>query len=307
MGNQMIDLITTIAVRTFIGILSIIPDKARVWFLDQLLFWFTFLLPSYRKVSRINLKIAFPDLSEPKREKILRESFTSLAIAISDFVRFPRITPEWIKSHVEFPYLEKYKKLKASETTTGLLVATGHLGSFELQAYMMSVLGYPLSFVVRNFKLPLLDRWWNGRREKYGNRVLNRAGAFRRIVKELKQGRDVGVLFDQNVKRSHAVFVPWFSKEASTTKSLALAALETKAKVVVVGLITIGFDKYRMEVIECDFSSIYESKALKRSEKVLEITKEISSRYQTLIEQHPEGWFWMHRRWKTQKNDDFAY
>lgn len=303
----MIDLITTITVRTFVGILSIIPDKARVWLLDKIIYCLTLLIPSYRKVTRINLNIAFPDLSNIEREKILRESVTSLATAVSDFIRFSKITPQWVESRVEFPFLAKYKKLKESHSSTGLLVATGHLGSFELQAYMMSVLGYPLSFVVRNFKLPMLDRWWNKRREKYGNRVLNRSGAFRRIVRELKQGRDVGVLFDQNVKRSHAVFVPWFSKEASTTKSLALAALETKAKVVVVGLITKGFDKYRMEVIECDFSSIYSDKTLKRSEKVFEITKEISFQYQKLIKQYPAGWFWMHRRWKTQAQGDFKY
>ena len=168
----------------------------------------------------------------------------------------------------------------------------------------MSVLGFPLSFVIRNFKSEKIDNWWNARRGKLGNKNINRRGAFRELVRELKRGFDVGILFDQNVKRSHAVFVPWFGKNAATAKSLALAALETEALVVVVSLKTLAIDSYYMDVIECDFSHIYSDETLSRQEKILQITTIVSKHYEKMIQDFPEGWFWMHRRWKTSERED---
>src|SRR5690606_20029609 len=105
------------------------------------------------------------------------------------------------------------------------MMATGHLGSFELLAHCVSMYGFPISFVVRPFKLERLNAWWSGIREAAGNRAIARSGAFKEILKELTSGRDVAVLFDQNVTRNHAVFVDWFGRPAATTRTVALAAL----------------------------------------------------------------------------------
>jgi len=234
----------------------------------------------------------------------ITRSCDSLALAISDFVRLPTISESWIVTHVNFPFFERYKELKKTELKKGIIVATGHLGSFELQAYLASVLGYPISFVVRNFKAERLDAWWNLRREKFGNKVIPRKGAYKKIISEIKSGRDVGILFDQNVKRSHAVFVDWFGKKAATTKSLALAALDTESRVLVASLKTLEFDRYSMQVVECDFTSLYENKNMTRKEKIFEITQTVSKHYEDMIRDFPEGWFWMHRRWKTTETED---
>lgn len=290
-------------IKSLVAILRLLPNPIREGILSNILRFGTVFIPSYRRISEINLKIAYPESTPEWRRYIIRENFKSLAKAISDFIRMPSLSKAWVELNIEIPYWPRYMELKSRAGAPGVIIATGHIGSFELQGYALSLLGYPLSFVVRNFKKPLIDKWWNGIRGKLGNKVLNRQGAYRQVVKELKAGRDVAILFDQNVKRNQAVFVPWFGQLAATTKSIALAALETESVVLVVAMFTLKNGKYRMEVTECNFDNIYKDDSLDRAQKVKIITEEVSNHYQKLIKKFPEGWFWMHRRWKTTQVD----
>ncbi len=299
----MVNLIIYSLVRFLLGVLGLIPYQLRCYVVAFSLRLATLFSPSYRKVSLKNLNLAFPDKNNTWQRDVIAKNFLTLGIIISDFIRLPKLDSSWVVNYFEFPYLERYREIKRGAPNKGILVATGHLGSFELMAFSMSLLGHPLSFIVRNFKLPLLDRWWNSIREMHGNKVIARNGAYREIVKGINKGRDVGVLFDQNVKRRHAIFVNWFGRKAATTKSLALAALETESIVVVCSLQVLAFNKYRMNVVECDFNEIYSSKMLSRQEKIEKITETISLHYQDMIKNYPEGWFWMHRRWKTTETE----
>ncbi len=291
--------IILIFIKLFVGTLKCLPGTLREGILSNILRFGTLFIPSYRRVSEINLKLAFPESTQAWRRFIIKKNFESLAKAISDFIRMPNLDKAWVEANISIPYWERYMELKKREGAPGVIIATGHLGSFELQGYAISLMGYPLSFVVRNFKAPKIDQWWNGIRGRLGNKVLNRQGAYRQMIKDLKSGRDVAVLFDQNVKRNQAVFVPWFGHLAATTKSLALAAIETRSIILVVALITLNDGKYRMDVTECSFDHVYDDQNLSLAEKVSTITKEISGHYQKLIKSFPEGWFWMHKRWKT--------
>jgi KDO2-lipid IV(A) lauroyltransferase len=166
--------------------------------------------------------------------------------------------------------------------------------------HAIGMMGYPLAAVARRFRSPLLDRWWTGLRQSSGNRIIGRRGAFKEIVSTLQEGVSVAVLFDQNVTRNHAVFVDWFGTLAATTKSVALAALRTEVALFVSSLRYLGNDRYQIDVVECDCSDIYRDSSLTSDEKVRIITQRISDVYCKMIAGFPEGWFWMHRRWKTQ-------
>jgi KDO2-lipid IV(A) lauroyltransferase len=246
-----------------------------------------------------NLRLAFPEKDEAWRRSILQASLFFLSRVLLDFSRLPRLTPAWVKAHVECDFIERYRELKRDQPSTGILVSTGHLGSFELLAHCMPMWGHPLSFVVRNFEWKALDRWWTKSRERYGNRVINRKGAFKEVAQLLRAGKDVALLFDQNVTRNHAAFVEWFGVLAATTKTPAIAALRAQCPVVVAGIISLPNDRYRVLVEECNFSDLYNNLEMTNEEKVFRITSELARRYEGMIRQQPEAWFWMHRRWRT--------
>ena len=124
------------------------------------------------------------------------------------------------------------------------------------------------------------------------------------MLRLLKRGQDVGILFDQNVTRSNALFIDWFGKPAATTKAVAHAALKTRAPVFIIALIVIETDRYFYECINCDCSDIYDNEDLSKTEKLVLITTRMVRHYEDLIRKYPESWFWMHRRWKTVAEGD---
>ena len=295
----MIDLFVYIVVRAVVTVLNAFPLGFRIKIVAAAVWAITALLPSFKRVSSRNLELAFPEKDAAWRNSIIKQSRASLARVIVDFARLGELNAEWVYSNVDCSFLPRFKEIKAANPGKGVMIATGHLGSFELLAHCVAMYGYPISFVVRPFKLPRFNAWWTGIREAAGNRAIMRKGAFKDVVRDLGTGRDVAILFDQNVTRNHAVFVEWFGRLAATTKTVALAALRTEAPVIVASMGFLGADKYIINACECDFRELYADSTLSSDEKVLRITQQLSQRYEAMIRAHPGEWFWMHKRWKT--------
>lgn len=294
----MIDWIKYIAFKTLFALFGALPHRLCVAIFGWLWWIAILIIPRLRKTAEVNLSIAYPDKDSSARRALIRGNATEMGRLLADTFRLSRLDASWAKTHVEIPWLERYSEVASKR---GVLIATGHLGSFELLGHAMGLRGHPLAAVARRFKSPRLDNWWRELREARGNRIIDRTGAFKEIVKTINSGTSVAVLFDQNVKINHAVFVDWFGKAAATTRAFALAAIKTDAPVFVAAMIYLGNDRYRVESVECDFSGLYADQSKSDDEKVLEITKTISGHYCEMIRAFPEGWFWIHRRWKTRE------
>lgn len=297
----MIDWLALIALQGFLLVLNLLPLFARIWLVRTLLIVVSVMVPSFKRVSLRNISLAFPERSPSEQEEIYLKSLDELSRLFVDFARLPTLSKEWIHKHIECPFLGRFKELKNNSEGRGVLIATAHLGSFELLAFAIAAMGFPVSFIVRNFSLPRVDAWWTKSREQFGNEVIPRRGAVKKVLASLTSGRDVALLFDQNVTRNHAVFVPLFGKEAATTQTLGVAAVRTNAKLVVATMKYVGQDHYKIVAQECNCDDVYASDSLSLDEKVFEITLRTHKILESMIREFPEGWFWMHRRWKTQR------
>lgn len=290
------DWIVYILVRSLFAAIQFLPHVVRVYLFGGVLCAVFVLVSRLRKTAMINLEIAFPERSKSARRRIFVKSAIEMGRLLSDAARLSTLDAAWVREHVKIPALETYV---AAQAENGVLIATGHLGSFELLGHAIGLMGHPLAAVARRFKSPRLDAWWMSLREARGNKIIDRTGAFREIVKNISSGMSVAVLFDQNVKINHAIFVDWFSKPAATTRAFALAALKTRAPVFVASMKYCGKDRYVVDAAQCDFASLYDDSSLSDEEKIRTITRQISDHYCRMICEFPEGWFWVHRRWKT--------
>lgn len=290
--------------RALFGALGLLPHPVRVAFFGSIFRVLFLLLPRLRSTIDTNLEIAFPESNARWRREIKRRNAFEMGRLLADTVRLSQLDEEWVRAHVEIPLLEHYRSRLQSEPGKGILIATGHLGSFELLGHAIGLYGMPLAAVARRFKSEIFDRWWNGMREARGNKIIDRQGAFKAMQASLLSGMSVAVLFDQNVKRNHAVFVPWFDMMAATTRSVALAALRTEAPLFIASMRYLGDDRYRVEAAECDYADILKDESLDADAKVVAITKRLSDVYCDMIRDFPEGWFWLHRRWKTRPDGD---
>lgn len=294
----MFDIPAYLATRVFVGSLNLLPLGARQRICEVLVRLVVFFVPRYRHIAMKNIALVFPQSDAAAHEALFEESIRATARFVVDAVRLHTLDAEWSREHVRYPEAA-VAALRARYPGKGLLIATGHLGSFELMGRAVALQGHPLGFVVRNFNLKRLDRWWTDMREEPGNKVIGRSGAFSEIVREIECGRDVAVLFDQNVKRNHAVFVPFFGRLAATTRAVALAALRTRAPLVVASISYEGGDCYTVHAEPCDAEDLYEDESRSSDEKVYELTLRLNRLFEQQLLAAPAEWFWMHRRWKT--------
>lgn len=256
------------------------------------------LIPRYRKIALKNLQLAYPDQNLSWRWGVFKSSMSGFARVLVDFLRLPKLDERWFREHVTLE--GRTPDLVKGSGTAGVLYVTGHLGSFEILAHYCAVFGYPLSFIARDLPLARVNAWVRAGREKGGSRMIAREGATKEVLRCLEEGRNVGILFDQNVTRKHAVFVPWFGRLAATTRTVGLAAIRTRCPVVVVSICSDPVrDSYRIVTKEVDLSDVYVSESEDLDRKIEIVTQRVSDIFVDMIRANPGEWFWMHRRWKT--------
>jgi Kdo2-lipid IVA lauroyltransferase/acyltransferase len=127
-----------------------------------------------------------------------------------------------------------------------VLYLGGHIGSFDLMAAALGVQIQPLDFIARENKSAAIEQWFYQRRTRLGNGVIPRSGGLRRVLSQLKRGRSVGFLFDQNVTRNNAQFVSWFGRLAATTVAPGLVAERVRCPVVMLSIRYEGDDQYKI-------------------------------------------------------------
>lgn len=301
---RIFDIVVCTLLRLLFGAFLLLPIRVRIGTVRLLLRFIELIQPGHTRVARRNLEIVFPNLSAEEREKILEESRHHLARAVADFARCPLITKEWVERHVKVCNPELLRELVASPEKRPIIILSGHVGSFELCGYILPLIGIPISFVARNFKLPLTDKFWNQRRCASGNSMIPRRGAIKGMLRELGANRHTGILIDQNMTRENAVFVDWFGLPAATTKAVALAAFRKRPRLVAVTISWVGDDQYELHLDECETADLYHAANPVNEELIQELTQRYSTIFQRHIMRQPASWFWMHRRWKTRPNPE---
>ena len=155
------------------------------------------LTPPPAGVGDRNLHLAFPEKTAAERQQILRELYRNLGWLLAEFCQMPRYTPEATRSFIRYEGLEHY--LAARAQGKGVLVLTGHLGAWELSSFYHSLMGYPMSIVIRRLDNPLVDRLVNQIRCLHGNQVLHKDDFARGLLASMRRGETVGILMDTNM------------------------------------------------------------------------------------------------------------
>jgi KDO2-lipid IV(A) lauroyltransferase len=253
-----------------------------------------FLRPPLRRTAVINLRLAFPDLSEAERRRILRSMVRQVGWMAGEFAQFPRYTRERIERIV---VLDGFENLDAAQRLgKGVLFITGHASAWELVPFAQAFYGYPLHFLVRPLDNLRVDALVDRYRCLSGNTPIEKNKSARAMLQVLRAGGTVGVLIDQNTTPEEGVFVDFFGVPACTTSGLARIALRTEATVVP------GFlfwdehkRKYRLR-----FEPAIELQRTGSEENdIRENTARFTRAVEDYIRRHPDQWLWVHKRWRT--------
>ena len=252
------------------------------------------LLPRLRGVGRQNLHLAYPEMSADEQDKVLRGVYKHLGWQMAEFCQMRKYTPENTSGFLRYEGLENY--LAAKDAGKGVFVLTGHLGAWELSSFYHSLMGYPMSMVIRRLDNPGVDRLVNEIRCMHGNKVLHKDDFARGLLAAMRRGETVGILMDTNMTPPQGVFVDFFGHAACTAAGMARVAARTGAAVLPGFVLwepaekkyVLHFGK-RIELVDTGDA---EADMVTNTAIFAKVTEEYIRRY-------PDQWLWVHRRWKT--------
>lgn len=255
------------------------------------------LIPRSIYVAKRNLTLMFPDMSLQEKNEIIEKNKVVLAKNILGFARGPKVSKDEAAAILDTSdCTEILAEVASHSDETGILILIPHYGSFEYLNHLWSFVAKPYSILARPFGYPILDLYWNSLREASGTEIFGRKGGFAEVTKKLKEGKNVVLLFDQNVKRSHGMFVPFFGHSASTTKALALASLRTGCKIIFATITEPETFKYKLHAEWINGPRDRVGTADDRIAATLTDANLVLEKY---VRQYPYEWFLIHRRFKT--------
>jgi KDO2-lipid IV(A) lauroyltransferase len=252
-----------------------------------------------RRTGFRNLELAFPEISERERERILRGCFKNLGRLLGEFSQFPRATPERLRRIVE---CEGLKNLRAAQALgRGVILFTGHLGAWELSSFALSAFGYPISFLVRRIDNPLIERLIEKTRTRFDNRSIDKRAAMRPMLKTLRAGGTLGILVDLNTQPHEGIFVDFFGIPASTASGVAALALRTGAAVLPV---FVPWDEKRQRFVLYVDPPLVIAPTGNEKEDIRQLTSLFTSVVESYVRRFPEQWLWIHKRWNNRPEKD---
>jgi KDO2-lipid IV(A) lauroyltransferase len=243
----------------------------------------------HREIALRNLALACPEMDEARRRALVAACFRHFGGALTDLLSSSRFTQEELCRH--FTY-EGWENLAAAAAAgRGVFVLSAHLGYWETAALPVGLYKGPLHVVARPADNPYLERELSHLRTRFGNGVIHKHGAARRMLQILRDQGRIAILIDQRVQEKEGIAVPFFGHLALTTPVLARMSLRTGTPVVACFGIPTPGGTYRFVARPPIFpEGEGEAAVAELTRKYLEVIEEE-------IRLHPELWLWMHRRW----------
>jgi KDO2-lipid IV(A) lauroyltransferase len=251
-------------------------------------------LPKLRRTGLRNLELAYPEKTAAERTRILRGVYRNLGLQLGEFCTMRRYTRENTRDLFRYEGLEHY--LAARERGRGVLIVTGHLGAWELSSFWHSLMGHPMTMVIRRLDNPGVDRMVNDIRCLHGNHVVHKDDFARGLLSAMKRGETVGILMDTNMTPPQGLFVPFFGVAACTASGLARVAQRTGATVLPGFLVWEASEgKYVLHFSR----EIPLAESGDDERDALENTARFTAAIEGFVRRYPNQWLWVHRRWKT--------
>jgi len=249
----------------------------------------------HRKIVKVNLDLAYENkLTDEKKTKIAKDCYRNLIYVLADFIKNQGATKDEILDKVSF--INNGILEKALLENKKIIIMTAHYGNWELLSLSIAAKFTPLSIVGRDLDSQIMNKILAKNREQFDIELLSKSGAMKGMVKALKSNRPVGLLVDQNTKSNEGILIDFFGKKARHTTSIAVLAKKFDAIIIPAFIQTSDHSKYIVKFLEPILVEDTEDK----EDDIRKCVQKQADVTQRIIEEKPEEWFWLHKRWKNQ-------
>lgn len=287
--------LTYIAVRAVFAVMHIVPISWNLLTARLLARGWPLIMPRHRDRAIAHLTMALGDKYTPSEISELAdrclESVTMFAV---EAVCLPRLINK--QTWNRYIRLGDYDEaLRLFERGRGVILVTGHFGSFELTGHLLAAIGFDVAAIMRPLDNVYLNRFIVRSRRTHGLALLDKKGAMAGAEQALKEGKLLAFVGDQDAGRK-GVFADFFSQPASTYKSIGLLAMSSGCPIVVGYAKRLG-NKARYEVGVQRI--IYPHEWEDKDDPLRWITQTYTSAIEDIVRATPEQYLWIHRRWKS--------
>lgn len=180
------------------------------------------------------------------------------------------------------------------EQGRGLIITTGHMGSWELAAYYAALsTGEKFNALAKPSKLAVATHLLNEYRLRMKTKTLwtNQRSLLKTMVKTLKNGEALGFVMDQRPDGGKGPTVNFMGQPTSFVVGPAWASIRCGSPVVGIFCMREGPWRYRLictELLPADHGETDTEK----------MTQLMASEIERVIRLYPEQWVWNYSRWK---------
>lgn len=243
-----------------------------------------------------NLEIAFPERTDAERRRILCASYMNLGRTGAEYIRLGGFFYRRLARRVTYNRVDIWNELKKKHPGKGALILTAHFGNFELLPAGHAMHGFQISLVHHTQRFLAGDALMTFIRERAGVQIIRKHKAAREMLRTLMRGDLIGIPFDQNAKRSEAIWVPFFGELAATPSGFDRLAMIAGSPVVPAFIVR--QPDGRSHVIEV-YEEIEQQRTGDKEADALANTARYQRAIEEMVRAHPDQWLWTHRRYRT--------
>lgn len=247
-----------------------------------------------RRVARRNLSRCFPVYSPRRVEQIVRRHFRAFGQSVFDIAIAWWSGPARLRRLVRFKDRYHYDEARASGRNVIFLAP--HFLGLEIGGTRLT-LEIPMVSVFRHPDNELLRELMFRARTRFGIHLVEHNRPFTALIREVKGGKPLYYLPDQDAGRRHSVFAPFFGIPAATFTALARLAQLTNA--VVIPCIT--YQRSWGRGYEVVFRPPLRN--FPSGDSLIDATR-MNEEIERAVLVFPEQYFWLHKRFKTRPDGE---
>ncbi|MDF1881853.1 lipid A biosynthesis acyltransferase [Sulfurimonas sp. MAG313] len=248
----------------------------------------------HKNIIKANLDLSIKDnISAEKYQDIVKYCHKNLALVLLQVLRSSRLSVQSLEESVSFE--NRHYIDEAIKEGRKIIIISAHYGNWELGATAIGALIHPITSIHKKMNNKYFDDYLLKSRSKFNMTMIEKKGAIRHLVKAIKSNKIITMMIDQNVNPKDGIYVDFLGAKA--TQSAAPAFLARKFDALIIPIL-IHTTPEKENVIRF-FEPIQTPKTDNEEEDILNSTQAQADMLADVIKNHPEPWFWCHKRWKS--------
>ncbi len=246
-------------------------------------------LTGIHRLAERNLRLAFPEMSDVVRGRILMEQWDNLGRSFFEFPLMDRFV--LASGRVEVDGMERLQAL--AREGRGAVLISGHFANFEVMAAVIVASGLDCRITYRAANNPYFDRRIIEGRARYGVKLFAPKGGAgsRDLLKTLQDGLSVAFLNDQKFNGGTAA--PFFGHLAYTAGAPTRVAIRFGGALQPLSGQRLPKARFRVVVHE----PIPLEDTGDRERDVEAGVRKVNAFVEARVRERPGEWFWVHKRW----------